>query len=209
MRNVLASLGNIPVTSSVIASLYPDVKTKSAKIAQLEKTDEIIRLKRNLYVVNPDVSGITLSTGMIANHIFAPSYVSMQTALRYYGLIPEAVYTTQSMTFKVAKDYSTPIGLFCYLHISRDVYPIGLTQIKEGNAHYIMASPEKALCDLIANMKGVNLRYKKEALIFLEEDLRFDMERFYGLNPEIFEQYSIYGKKAASVNTIIKLLRNE
>ncbi|WP_288317884.1 type IV toxin-antitoxin system AbiEi family antitoxin domain-containing protein [Xylanibacter caecicola] len=209
MRNLLASLGNVPLTSSVIASLYPDVKTKSAKIAQLERMDKIIRLKRNLYVVNPVVSGTILSTGIIANHILAPSYVSMQTALRYYGLIPEAVYATQSMTFKAAKDFSTPIGTFSYLHISRESYPIGLVQIREGNAHYIMASPEKALCDLIANMRGVNLRYKKEALIFLEEDLRFDMERFHKLNPGIFEQYAIHGKKAESINTVIKLLRHE
>ena len=45
MRNILATLGNIPVTSSVIASLYPEVKTKFAKVAQLEKAGEIIRLK--------------------------------------------------------------------------------------------------------------------------------------------------------------------
>lgn len=39
MSNILTTLGNIPVTSSVIASLYPDVKTKFAKVAQLERAD--------------------------------------------------------------------------------------------------------------------------------------------------------------------------
>ena len=118
MRNILITLGNIPVTSSVIASLYPDVKTKFAKVAQLEKAGEIIRLKRNLFVVNPQETGQPLSSGLIANHLLSPSYVSMQTALRYYGLIPEAVYTVQSMTFKASKEYNTPIGNFCYYHIS-------------------------------------------------------------------------------------------
>lgn len=209
MRNILATLGNIPVTSSVIASLFPEVKTKFAKVAQLEKTGELIRLKRNLFVVNPTETGVPLSSGLIANHLLSPSYISMQTALRYYGLIPETVYTIQSMTFKTAKSFNTPVGTFCYYHISRDTYPIGITQIKEGNAIYIMATPEKALCDLIANQPGITLRYKKETLEYLEENLRFDMERFFQLNPNIFMEYVQNGKKATSILTILKLLNNE
>lgn len=209
MRNILTILGNIPVTSSVIASLFPEVKTKSAKIAQLEKAGEIIRLRRNLFVVNPEETNQPLSSGLIANHLLAPSYVSMQTALRYYGLIPEAVYTIQSMTFKAAKKFHTPIGNFCYYHISRETYPIGITQIKEWNGVYIMATPEKALCDLIANLPGINLRYQKEALEFLEENLRFDMDRVSQLNPEIFSEYAKKGKKSTSILTILKLLQHE
>lgn len=209
MRNILTILGNIPVTSSVIASLFPEVKTKSAKVAQLEKAGEIIRLRRNLFVVNPQETNLPLSSGLIANHLLAPSYVSMQTALRYYGLIPEAVYTVQSMTFKAAKKFNTPIGNFCYYHISREAYPIGITQIKERNGVYIMATPEKALCDLIANLSGINLRYQKEALEFLEENLRFDMDRFSQLNPEIFSEYAKKGKKSTSILTILKLLQHE
>lgn len=209
MRNILTILGNIPVTSSVIASLFPEVKTKSAKVAQLEKAGEIIRLRRNLFVVNPQETNLPLSSGLIANHLLAPSYVSMQTALRYYGLIPEAVYTVQSMTFKAAKKFNTPIGNFCYYHISREAYPIGITQIKERNGVYIMATPEKALCDLIANLPGINLRYQKEALEFLEENLRFDMDRFSQLNPEIFSEYAKKGKKSTSILTILKLLQHE
>ena len=209
MSNILTTLGNIPVTSSVIASLYPDVKTKFAKVAQLERAGEIIRLRRNLFVVNPEETGLPLSSGLIANHLLAPSYVSMQTALRYYGLIPEAVYTIQSMTFKAAKEFNTPVGNYCYYHISRETYPIGITQIKEENSVYIMATPEMALCDLIANQPGVNLRYKKEALEFLEENLRFDMDRFCQLNPEIFLAYAKTGKKSTSILTILKLLQHE
>lgn len=209
MRNILNILGNIPVTSSIIASLYPEVKTKSAKIAQLEKAGEIIRLRRNLFVVNPQETNLPLSSGLIANHLLAPSYVSMQTALRYYGLIPEAVYTIQSMTFKAAKEFNTPVGNFCYYHISREAYPIGITQIKERNGVYIMATPEKALCDLIANLPGINLRYRKEALEFLEENLRFDMDMFNQLNPEIFSEYAKKGKKSTSILTILKLLQHE
>nr|WP_297659811.1 hypothetical protein [uncultured Prevotella sp.] len=209
MRNVLTTLGNVPVSSSTILSLYPGIRSKSMKIATLEKTGEITRLKRNMFVVNPEETGLKLSMGLIANHLLSPSYVSMQTALRHYGLIPEAVYTTQSMTFKAAKEFQTPVGNFSYLHISREAYPIGITQIRDGKAVYIMASPEKALCDLIANMPGVNLRFMKEARAFLEDDLRLDMEEFLSFDRTILEEYAKVGKKSTSIQTILKLLDNE
>ena len=206
MRNVLADIRNVPVSSATIASLYPEVKTKWKKIEQLEKEGEIIRLKRNLFVASPDETGVKLSTGLIANHLLAPSYISMNTALRHYGLIPEAVYTTQSMTFKAARTYSTPIGNFSYTHISKESYPIGLTQIKEDGVTYIMATPEKALCDLIANTPGINLRYKKEAQIYLENDIRFNMDAFTKMDKDILQEYAKVGKKASSILTILKLM---
>ena len=53
----------------------------------LEVAHKIIRLKKGLYVVSPNVSRVALSTELVAYHLYAPSYVSMQTALHYYGLL--------------------------------------------------------------------------------------------------------------------------
>ncbi len=135
MRSVLSDIGNIPVNSSVIASFFPDIKAKSAKISALEKSGEIIRLRRNLFVLNPDESGVALSVELTANHLLAPSYVSMQTALRHYGLIPEAVYTVQSMTLKESKMYDTPIGSFTYHRISHRTYTDARRQRTIHNSH--------------------------------------------------------------------------
>ncbi len=209
MKNLLKQLGNIPVSSSTILSLYPDIRNKGTKIATLEKNKQIIRLKRDIFIVNPEETGLQLSTGLIANHLTAPSYVSMQSALRYYGLIPEAVYSTQSMTFKATKKFHTPIGDFTYQHISRDAYHIGLTQIKENGVVYIMATPEKALCDLIANTPAVYLYTKKAARLFLQDDLRFDIDRLPTLRISIFQDYARVGKKSTSILTLIKLLDHE
>ena len=52
-----------------------------------------------------------------------------------------------------------------------------------------MATPEKALCDLIANSPKVNLRYLKDAEIYLEEDIRMELEEFKQMDAEIFEEY--------------------
>lgn len=208
MINVLRQFGNIPVTSATIGSVYPSLTEKNKKVRWLEKHDEIIRLKRGLYVVNPEITDKPLSTELMANHIYAPSYVSMPSALRYYGLIPETVYETQSMTVKHARDFDTPFGRFSYTTISREAFHIGVRSIQGDGFAFLIASPEKALCDLVANTAHVNLRYIKEARLYLEEDIRIDMDEFFKMDQSIFEEYAVAGKKGDSIQTILKLLRN-
>ena len=70
-----------------------------------------------------------------------------------------------------------------------------------------MATPEKALCDLIANSPKVNLRYLKDAEIYLEEDIRMEREDFMQMDAGIFEEYVKVGKKADSIRTLLKLLK--
>lgn len=207
MNRELSELGIIPVTAPIIESLYPELKSASKKVAWLEMQGFVIRLKRGLYVVNPEHSGKTLSSELIANHLYAPSYISMSTALRYYGLIPEAVYVNQSMTVKHSRSFQTPVGYYDYKSISRKAFPIGVRSIHKGDYAFLMASPEKALCDLIANSSKVNLRYMKDVEMYLEQDIRMDMEEFYKMDATIFEDYITVGKKADSISTLLKFLR--
>lgn len=207
MNNVLSKLGNIPVTVSTLESLFPHLKGGNQKIRLLERDGEIIRLKKGLYVCTPQITGKALSTELVANHLYAPSYVSMSSALRYYGLIPEAVYTIQSMTLKHPKDFDTPLGRFEYTYISRNAFSVGLSSIKKDSYAFVMATPEKALCDLIANSPNVNLRYLKDAETYLEEDIRMEREDFKQMNAEIFEEYIKVGKKAGSIRTLLKLMK--
>ena len=194
-------------STQAVASLFPALEAGNQKVRNLEAAGKIIRLKKGLYVVDPKVSRVALSTELIANHLYAPSYVSMQTALRYYGLIPEAVYTTQSMTLKHTRCFDTPLGRFEYQMISREAFPIGITSINKQNYAFLMATPEKALCDLIANSQKVNLRYLKDVETYLEEDIRMDLEDLRNMDMSIFERYAQVGKKANSVETLVKYLK--
>ena len=207
MNRALSEIGSVPVTTSIIESLYPELKSQDKKVVWLEKNGYIIRLKRGLYVVNPEHSGKTLSSELIANHLYAPSYISMSTALRYYGLIPEAVYVHQSMTVKHSRSFQTPIGSYDYKYISRKAFSVGVRSIHKGDYAFLMASPEKSLCDLIANSSKVNLRYMKDVEIYLEQDIRMDMDEFYKMDATIFEDYIKVGKKADSISTLLKFLK--
>lgn len=207
MNRLLKGIGAVPVTASVIESLYPELKSADKKVAWLEQKGYIIRLKRGLYVVSPEHSGKTLSGELIANHLYAPSYVSMSSALRYYGLIPESVYTHQSMTVKHSRSFQTPLGAFDYKHISREAFSVGVRSVLNGEYAFLIASPEKALCDLVANSSKVSLRYRKDVEIYLEQDIRLDMDEFFKFDPSVFEKYMESGKKPGSIATLLRYLR--
>lgn len=206
MNRELKEIGVIPVTTSIVESLYPDLKSADKKVAWLEKNGYLIRLKRGLYVVNPEYTGKMLSNELIANHLYAPSYVSMSTALRYYGLIPEAVYVNQSMTVKHSRSFQTPVGNYDYKCISREAFAVGVRSVRVSDYAFLIASPEKALCDLIANSSKVNLRYMKDVENYLENDIRIDMDEFKKFNPNVLEEYINVGKKADSIVTLLKYL---
>ena len=110
------------------------------------------------------------------------------------------------MTLKHSKDFDTPLGRFEYTHISKKAFSVGLTNIRKDGYAFVIATPEKALCDLIANSPNVNLRYLKDAVTYLEDDIRMELDDFRQMKPEIFEEYINVGKKADSIRTLLKLL---
>lgn len=208
MNSELRKYGNMPVTSATLALEFPDICKPGQKLGMLERNGDIIRLRRGLYVCSESITGKPLSLELIANRLLTPSYVSMSTALRYYGLIPEAVYVCQSMTTKESREYKTPLARFTFTSMKKDVFNIGIRNIEENGYAFLIATPEKALCDLIANTPSLLLRYKRETLEFLEEDIRLDMDSFYNFNPTIFEEYiNFNGKKSTSIKAILKLLK--
>ena len=207
MIRALEAFSNIPVSTAALSSLFPENKAGGEKVRSLEQKGYVIRLKRGLYVVSPEVSRAPLSMELIANRLYSPSYVSMSSALRYYDLIPETVYTMQSMTVKHSRGFDTSVGRFDYTCMSREAFHVGVTIIDRQTYAFLMASPEKALCDLIANSPKVNLRYMKDVERYLEEDIRLDMEEFFKMDASVFEQYIEVGKKASSIQTLLKCLR--
>ena len=210
MKNPLIQFGNTPVEFAAVASLFPNNKYKHNKISSLEKRGDLIRLKQGLYVVHPDVSQKSLSLFLIGNHLYGPSYISLQSALRHYGLIPEQVFTICSMTTKPSQNFRNSMAWFEYVHTDETVFPIGLREeATASGASILMASPEKALCDLIADIAHLNLRYRKEILVWLEEDIRFDMDEFFHFDTGILREYAKVGKKKTMINQLIKIIEHE
>ena len=205
--NILTQLGVIPIDYGVLASLLSDYKSPRQKIVELEKENAIIRLKRGMYVVSPTLSGKMLSVELIANHLYGPSYVSMESALRYHGLIPETTHNVNSMTIKRSRTFDNSIARFEYRSGPASYYTIGIKQIINNDFSFMIASPEKALCDVIIYTPQLRLRFMSSLLTYLSDDLRLDMDEFHKMDVAIFEQCAALNRKSVDLNNIIKLLR--
>jgi predicted transcriptional regulator of viral defense system len=179
------------------------------KAKRLERAREIVRLKKGLYVVAPEVSGVVLSPFLLANHIYGPSYVSMRTALRFYGLIPEAVYAVESMTTGVAKSFTNEVGLFSYTRVSAQYYRIGVRIKEEVGASFMIATAEKALCDLMVYTPNLNLRFQTEIGDYLRYEIRFDMDALTDMNLDIIRECATVSRKKVMLNQLIKFIEHE
>lgn len=203
---ILKQFGVVPVSSAVLKSVLADYKSVNTKIHALEKEGELVRLKKGLYVVSPKVTGQELLPELVANHLYGPSYVSMESALRYYGLIPERVYAVRSMTTKHNREFKNEVGAFTYREVADDYFAEGVTQSKT-DVPFLIATPEKALCDTIIYTPGLTLRSVKAVGAYLADDLRLDIEALRRCDVSIIEACAATGKKKMELQNLIKLIR--
>lgn len=145
------------------------------KISALLKKGFIIRIKKGLYIFGDEYRRSPYSREILANLIYGPSYVSLDFALQYYGLIPERVEAVTSVTTGRSRRFSTPVGLFTYRPISLEAFRIGMDRIEiGGDRAFLMATPEKALADKLNAGRGIRLQTEKELRGYLEDNLRID-----------------------------------
>ena len=205
-KNPLLQYGNVPVTSNLLAACYGGLKETKKKVRALEKSGELIRLRRGLYVVNPELSGKSINVPLCANHIYGPSYVSLHWALRWYGLIPEKVFRMTSVTSKPSKTFETPLGFFDYYKVDSEYFSIGIRMVTDDGVSYLIASPEKALCDLILYDSYLPARSVKGLMRYLEEDIRFDMDELKDFDVGIIRECAEKGNKKLILNNLIKII---
>lgn len=204
----IEQLGPVPVRHDMLLNLLSDYSAPNNKIISLEASGKLIRLKRGLYVGSPQNNGTLLSPELIANHLLGPSYVSMETALAHYGMIPERVFSIQSLTTKRAKIFNTSLGSFSYIQTSAEYFRIGLVQeMVDQQYAFLIASREKALCDKMVYTRQLNLTSQKAVETYLEEDLRLEMESLKILDIEIIKQCYETGSKARQLTHLYKLIK--
>jgi hypothetical protein len=204
----LKNIGIIPINKDILYSQY-NLKRPDEKVSELERKGLIIRVKRDLYVVSPRVHNQEISSELVANHLYGPSYISLETALSYYGLIPERVYSVRSVCTKLYKKYETPFGHFEYIKMPEKYFPIGIHQEIINNSYsFLIATPEKALCDTIIGSKNLKIQSVMAMRIYLEEDLRFDMSALTSFDIHIIGKCLEFGRKKTELTQLLKLLQN-
>lgn len=204
LEDWLKPLSEAPFTMGVLNDFLKGYSQPSFKAHAMVKEGKLIRLKRGLFCVNPKYSQKSINHGVVANILYeGPSYVSIETALSYYGLIPERTMGMTSVVTGRSKTFTTPIGWFSYKTIPEDLFPIGVRSV-DG---YLMASPEKALCDYLYTRKDLRIYSPKTLASYLEEDVRFDFDSFENHDPQIFAAYAACGHKAGLFNAAERLFK--
>ena len=156
------------------------------KITDLLRRGAIVRVKKGIYIFGERYRRRPFSREALANMIYGPSYVSLDYALHYYGLIPERVEAVTSVTCSRGRRFSTPVGLFIYRGIPMSAYQIGIDQVVlEGRRSFLIAIREKALADKIHDDRGTAIRTQAEMRAYLLDSLRIDPEELGRLNAEM------------------------
>ena len=180
--------------------------TRAAVYAHVQralKSGEVIQLRRGLYHLSSSVFPALVSTEMLANLIYGPSYVSLESALSYHGWIPEAVHNCTSVTSGRPRHFDTPHGRFSYVRIKQTPLMAGVLCEQATGGTFLVATPLKALADIVA-ARGLDWGDSGP----LVSSLRIDSEDIDGLTSEDFDMLDgVYYSRR--VRTFLAGLRKE
>jgi hypothetical protein len=168
-----------------------DLSSPRDKTTLLLRQGVIIRVKKGLYVFGDKHRRYPYSKEMLANLVYGPSYVSLDYALAYHGLIPERVEALTSVTPSRSRRFATPVGLLVYRQIPLRAYEVGMVRVETDHEQaFLIASPEKALADKIVSIRGARVASIGEMGRFLDEDLRIDTGAIRSLSAEKIDEFA-------------------
>ncbi len=203
MHQVLRFAHTAYIETQNLIPLLTDYTNPYACIARMVEKGELIRLKNGFFVIAAKLRDGPVPYEQIGNLLYGPSYISFEWALSHYGMIPEGVYVVTSASAARSKSFKTPLGTFDYVHLSQSRYAIGTDQKENSAGRYLIATPEKALVDLV-HLKSKHLA-PKDLLVDLIEGRRMDEKDLKNLDKklllEIAESYRSQAVKQL-INTL-------
>lgn len=145
VAEMLKSIGLTLFTPQEFAGVFQvSSNTATSFIKRNVKSGLFIKMRNKFYILKDAAP----SHFFIANKLYHPSYISLETALSHYNIIPETVYTITSVTAKPTREYTTPLGDFSYQLIKREAYR-GYQSVQLDGSTVLLAEPEKALADYL------------------------------------------------------------
>lgn len=180
------------------------------RINDLLRQGVVLRVKKGLYVFGDRYRRRPYSRELLSNLVYGPSYVSLDYALAYHGLIPERVEALTSVTPNRSRRFATPVGLFVYRQVPARAYEVGVVRVEEENQQaFLIALPEKALADKIVSVRGGRISSIAEMGRFLEADLRVDAGALRTLSAERIDDYAAryHSMKLRHLGGLVKRVR--
>ena len=166
-------------TTAMILDELCQYASPADKLTRLLRQGEYIQITKGLYETDKSTPGY-----LLAGSIYGPSYLSFEFALGHYGMIPETVYTFTSATFGKGrkKVFENFFGTYTYRDVPSSVFSMGIEIKEEGNYSFMIASKEKAICDMLYKLSPVSNYKELQNLLFV--DLRIDEQELKSINLE-------------------------
>jgi len=176
-------------------------------ISTLLKRQQIIRVRKGLYVFGEFWRKNLISRELLANLAYGPSAISLEYALSYYGLIPEKVNAITLITTGRSRVYDTDFGKFIYTRQPTERFSFGLNITGYKNNRWLISSPLKALADKVWTDKRIKSLSNKNFKTYLFTDLRIEEELLYQQIKE--EDFSMLAKiySTKKIHTLIRFLK--
>ena len=207
IAQIIGNHADRPLPHQLLMSWLKEYKRPNDKIQGLKDQGFLKSLKKGLYIAGPKVTDREPDAFLLANHLLGPSYVSLETALSFYGLIPERVHEISSMTTKSPRSFKTTSGLFTYTRLPLPYYSFGLDMLRlPSNQYALVASPEKAICDKIVTTSGVTLRSIPSAHDYLVNALRIEETALQEMDTDAIRKWLPDSAKMNSLSNMIKMI---
>jgi hypothetical protein len=177
--------------------------SRYGQIRRAIQNGDLIHIRRGLYRLAKPYARQEPNLYSLAQQIYGPSYVSLESALSYHGWIPEAVYVVTSVCTKRSREFRTPLGLFGFHKIPSFNFYAGVQRKQSAESVFLMASPWKALLDYV-------YVYKKDwrGLKPVVESLRVEEECFENCDFDLLDQLlEFYGSRR--VERFVEAVRKE
>jgi hypothetical protein len=155
------------------------------QLTRWTKARHLYQLRRGLYALAPPYQKTKPHPFVIANRMAGGSYISCQSALAFYGVIPESVPTIVSVCADRPRRWDTPLGSYLFRHLSaKYIFGYRLLELDDRQQAFV-ATPEKALLDLIyLTPQGDSLAYLRslrlQNLDTLSMRTMSDVAKIYG-----------------------------
>jgi len=149
-ENFLSLVANEPVfTSSIFRVENISTERIKQQLVRWVKAGRVIQLRRGVYTLAEPYRRVNPHPFLIANRLKKASYISLQSALAYYGMIPEYVPVVTSITTGRPERLHTKLGGFIFKHIKKPLFK-GFGEVEVASSQFaFIGTPEKAFLDLV------------------------------------------------------------
>jgi predicted transcriptional regulator of viral defense system len=162
-------------TASEVKSIFFDQKNITTQIAFWLKKGYLEKIRDGLYILSKFKNEI--NPIVLAGKIYEPSYLSLEFALNYYGIIPDIPGTYSSVTSKTTKYLKNRFGNFTYQKVKPDFFN-GYETRSEKNISFNIATPEKALMDyLYLNKNNITADFNFWKEMRIDENFKFKKKK--------------------------------